>query len=485
VTVTITQAGQVVYGADFGVYLDTSLQDVNPGLVLRDPATQQVYAQTRDATGRMESHLLGRLDGPSWRVAGVGDWSGDGVRDLLVFDPQTGRLKVWYLTGGTSPHVRATADLGFTVPAGWDVAAVYDLDHNGTTDLYLQSARSGQVVVWMMRGLDLIGREPLPLDGVPGKLVGVADLAGDGHADLLWEDDGVLWATRQGAKTRVERLPAGWVVAEVTGRPGKPAEVMLQDTSTGAVKVWALDGAARKAAERALDYGTHDGTLVVQRAQRGAVATPTDPEAGFVRELYIDVLGRAADEAEVDAWVAQLQGGATRQQVAEGFWASPEHRGREVDGFYQTYLHRAADNAGRDVWVQQLLAGVPEAEVIRGFLSSPEYTSQHASASAFVTGLYGDVLGRAPSADEVNLWQQAAESGLSRAALADGVLGSPEAVRNLIGGYYADYLGRRGDPGGEAAWAEALLTGGLSRSQVAAAFLASDEYFALMAGRTP
>src|SRR5262249_33731797 len=153
-----------------------SLQDVNPGLVLRDPATQQVYAQTRDATGRVESHMLGRLDGPSWRVAGVGDWSGDGVRDLLVYDPQTGRLKVWYLTGGTSPPGRPTAAPGFPAPAGGDVAAVYDLAHNGTTALYLQSARGGQVVVWLMRGLDVIGREPLPLDGVPGKLVGVADL---------------------------------------------------------------------------------------------------------------------------------------------------------------------------------------------------------------------------------------------------------------------------------------------------------------------
>lgn len=76
-------------------------------------------------------------------MAGVGDWNGDGVRDLLVYDPQTGRLRVWYLSGGTNSRVSGKADLGFTVPAGWDVAAVYDHDHNGTTDLYLQSARSG------------------------------------------------------------------------------------------------------------------------------------------------------------------------------------------------------------------------------------------------------------------------------------------------------------------------------------------------------
>lgn len=174
----------------------------------------------------------------------------------------------------------------------------------------------------MLHGLDLIGREPLSLGDVPGKLVGVADLDGDVLADLLWEKDGVLWATRQGVKTQVGQMPAGWVVAEVTDRPGKPADVMLQDARTGAAKVWTLDAAARKASERALDYGTSDGTLVVQRAQRAQRAPavgPADPRAGFVRELYFDVLGRAADEAEVNFWVALLQGGATRQQVAEDF----------------------------------------------------------------------------------------------------------------------------------------------------------------------
>src|SRR5262249_758728 len=49
VAVTLNQPGQVYYGADFGVYLDPGALSFNagayPGLILRDPKTQQVYVQ--------------------------------------------------------------------------------------------------------------------------------------------------------------------------------------------------------------------------------------------------------------------------------------------------------------------------------------------------------------------------------------------------------------------------------------------------------
>jgi hypothetical protein len=46
-----------------------------------------------------------------------------------------------------------------------------------------------------MDGRRVIGREELPLGHVPGRLLGVDDLDGDGGADLLWADHGVLRAT--------------------------------------------------------------------------------------------------------------------------------------------------------------------------------------------------------------------------------------------------------------------------------------------------
>jgi hypothetical protein len=143
--------------------------------------------------------------------------------------------------------------------------------------------------------------------------------------------------------------------------------------------------------------------------------------------LYRTVLGRDADAQGLASWVAFLEAGGTRQQVAAGFWDSPEHRGLEVDQFYATYLHRAADPAGRAYWVDRLMAGTSEAEVANGFLTSEEYGLSHPTTVGYLFGLYGDVLGRAPDADGLDAWLRAAQGGLSPTALADGFLRSPAA----------------------------------------------------------
>jgi hypothetical protein len=201
------------------------------------------------------------------------------------------------------------------------------------------------------------------------------------------------------------------------------------------------------------------------------------PEQAFVEELYRDLLGRDAEARGLKDWAALLQAGGTRLQVVQGVWASPEHRGREVDQFYATYLHRAADASGRTFWVNAIVGGMSEADVAAGFLASAEYRQAHASPTAYLFGLYADVLGRAPDPDGLAAWQAAAQAGMSPAALADGFLRSEEAARQAVDGYYADYLGRAGEPAEVAGWVGALQGGGLAPEQVASAFLASDELY--------
>src|SRR5262249_49750298 len=170
------------------------------------------------------------------------------------------------------------------------------------------------------------------------------------------------------------------------------------------------------------------------------------PAKQFVRALYHAVLGRAADAAGLAFWGARLQAGDTRSQVAEGFWDSVEHRGLEVDQFYATYLHRGADASGRTFWVNALVGGMSAADVAAGFLTSAEYRQAHASPTAYLFGLYADVLGRAPDPDGLDAWQAAAQAGMSPAALAAGFLRSEEADRQARDRDYPDYLGPAGPP---------------------------------------
>src|SRR5262249_39244122 len=224
-----------------------------------------------------------------------------------------------------------------------------------------------------------------------------------------------------------------------------------------------------------LGNGGHDVTLT--RVANLESLPPPNPAADFVAALYRTVLGRAADEQGLHSWLSALHAGGTRLLVAQGVWDSAEHRGRQVDQFYATYLHRAADAAGRAQWVNALLAGTSEADVERGFLVSEEYRRAHASPTAYLFGLYADVLGRAPDPDGLDRWQAAARDGLSRAEIAGGFLASPEAELGLLGWYYADFLGRSGDAAGAADWLDDLQSGRRSAAAVAEAFLASDEFY--------
>jgi Domain of unknown function (DUF4214) len=241
-----------------------------------------------------------------------------------------------------------------------------------------------------------------------------------------------------------------------------------------------LDALAAWSSNRGPVYQSIDDAGVVSTIQTPVPCGPVlSPNQRFVSQLYQELLGRAPDAAGLADWDARLRGGATRQQAAAAFWNSAEHRGLQVDGFYATYLGRAADAPSRASWVGALLGGMSEAEVAVGFLTSEEYRLAHPSTTAYLTGLFTDVLGRDPDPDGLAAWQRAAQGGLSRAALADAFLKSGEAQLQLVDQYYADYLVRAADPAGVAAWLAALQSGRLSPAQVAQAFLASDEFYGL------
>src|SRR5262249_18731643 len=177
-------------------------------------------------------------------------------------------------------------------------------------------------------------------------------------------------------------------------------------------------------------------------------------------------------------WVQALESGASRQQVAAGFWESAEHRGIQVDGFYATFLHRAAELTGRAGWVNALLAGMREEVVAHAFLTSPEYLAAHADMLAYIQGVYHDVLGRAADPTGIARGTALEQIPSGRAMLVDEILSSPEERQRLVDGFYAQFLNRDPDAVGEQAWRSALQNPTVTRDTIAGGFLASDEFFA-------
>ena len=108
-----------------------------------------------------------------------------------------------------------------------------------------------------------------------------------------------------------------------------------------------------------------------------------------------------------------------------------------------------------------------EALEARNLLSSAEY----------VTGLYQDLLHRAPATAEVTNWVFALDSGSSPFQLAQAITGSVEFQSNVIRSDYVLFLGRQPAQAEVDGWATQLQNG-LTENQVEANFLASDEFFA-------
>jgi hypothetical protein len=194
----------------------------------------------------------------------------------------------------------------------------------------------------------------------------------------------------------------------------------------------------------------------------------TDAETAYIRGLYFAFLGRDADRqlpqpdgssiSEAQYWLNQLHSGLTRAQVAQGIVNSPEHRGMEVDSYYQTFLRRAEAPAERDYWVNQFQLGADEATVVEGFLNSPEYQAAHASDSSFVQDLYFSVLGRAGSADELATQEMNLANGMDRATMARMFVTSEEADRQAVTAFFGAYLHRAPDAGLDF-WVAALQGG--------------------------
>lgn len=214
----------------------------------------------------------------------------------------------------------------------------------------------------------------------------------------------------------------------------------------------------------------------------GSTPNP-DADTAFVRGLYEAILGRdpagtPGDVAwEGQSWVDQLHVGLSRLAVAEAIGNSTEHRGLEVDAFYRDFLGRTADAAGRSYWIDRLQAGDSEASVTLAFLNSAEFQAAHADGADYVQALYRNVLGRSASDSEAAGWRTSLAGGLSRADLAAIVVNSQEAANLAISGYYAAFL-HRGVDDQAGGWSAALQQGSATPSDVAAAILASDEFYA-------
>ncbi|WP_162560980.1 DUF4214 domain-containing protein [Methylobacterium durans] len=213
---------------------------------------------------------------------------------------------------------------------------------------------------------------------------------------------------------------------------------------------------------------------------------------GLTPGLFTDLGGSGEGEAS---------GGGTPNPGSENhtWFGSYTHyvgsTGGEVYALYNGLLERNPDPSS-DYWLTLLTQGASLEEVTQGILTSPEGQT-HINApdtAGYVEQLYQTVLDRPSDPAGAAFWIASLNSGLSRAAAADGFVFSAEHIGQLqpafdagifvpdptasnISRLYYGLLDRSPDAGGLQAW-HTQADFGTSLSAIAQGFLLSPEYAA-------
>jgi hypothetical protein len=216
---------------------------------------------------------------------------------------------------------------------------------------------------------------------------------------------------------------------------------------------------------------------------KGAAGDETNPIAGttpsnerFVDQLYIDLLRRQADAAAISTWVSAITGGASRASVALSILDSNEYRTLLISDFYSAFLRRNPAASETAFWLPAFGAGITDEQFAAQILGSPEYFALAGSTNPlWVTSVFNDVLGRAPSASDLSTFVGFLATN-SRATVAQTILTSTEERTRLVQRWFSRYL-RRSAAASDVSPFVSLLNAGSRDEQVQSVILGSNEYF--------
>jgi hypothetical protein len=227
--------------------------------------------------------------------------------------------------------------------------------------------------------------------------------------------------------------------------------------------------------------------VIVSKAQligSGGNLLNVDPgvaaQLTYVESLFQTLYGRQPDAGSLIAFVQQLYNGVPSSQLVRQFWNSDEHRGEEVDYYFQVFYHRAPTVAERQAWINIFDAGYSETGVQWLLATSAEYNAKHADNSTFINGLYLDAFGRAANVLEESYWQSYIATN-GRAAAAWLILASSESYAHQVNLVYSAWLGRAPTAAETANWVALLQSNQVGVGNVFMNVLGSAEYYNLAA----
>jgi len=186
------------------------------------------------------STSLGNID-PSWHIAAVGDFLGNGQSDL-VWERTNGQHLIWIMAGGVSQY-----SIGLpTLSGGWHVVGAGDFNGDGQADLVWENSVTGERVIWLMNHGSSTSAIFLPTVDPSWHIAGMGDFLGNKQNDLVWENkvngSRIIWLMNNGTPTTAITLPTvdpSWHIGGAGDFLGTgQASLVWENTITGQRLIW-------------------------------------------------------------------------------------------------------------------------------------------------------------------------------------------------------------------------------------------------------
>src|SRR5205823_1108096 len=123
----------------------------------------------------------------AWKIVGAADLTHSRSSGLIWQNSRSGDVVFWPMTGAVWSGTYRVISSGNT--AGWKVVGTADLDGDGNVDILFQNASNGDVIVWYMIGASFRSYAYITYgNSVAWAVEAVMDTNNDTNADLIWRN---------------------------------------------------------------------------------------------------------------------------------------------------------------------------------------------------------------------------------------------------------------------------------------------------------
>ena len=204
--------------------------------------------------GSYLAHAVGNPYDPNWTLVGAGDFDGVGKDELLWLNNSTGQIEWWqldlglvFVRGARSYHFGVETPTPMASMPGY-VPTVADVNGDGYADIVWTNPSNNNVYVWINNQAGDFVRQRVPDHQAGFVLYGAGDLNGDGKTDLIWTNPAknkMGWWIMNGFTVidqQTRDVPKDYAMSSIADYDGDGLADILWVGSTGDVYQWQSTG---------------------------------------------------------------------------------------------------------------------------------------------------------------------------------------------------------------------------------------------------